>query len=104
MTATVVKLSFTSPVHFGNGRLSDAECACSADTLFSALFMEAMAQGSQEDLLAAARDGDLLLSDAFPWMGDDCYLPKPWTGVSDISLREIANRINCHIAQLTAGC
>ena len=78
MTVTVVKLSFTSPVHVGNGRLSDAECACSADTLFSALFMEAMAQGSQEDLLAVARDGDLLLSDAFPWVGDDCYLPKPY--------------------------
>ena len=45
MTATVVKLSFTSPVHFGNGRLSDAECACvRGPPWFSALFMEAMAQ------------------------------------------------------------
>ena len=33
--------------------------------------------GMQDDLLAAARKGDLLLSDAFPYIGDTYYLPKP---------------------------
>ncbi len=74
----IVKLTFRGSVHFGSGRLSDSECTCTADTLFSALFLEAMAQGKQDDLLDAGKSGALLISDAFPWVDDICYLPKPY--------------------------
>ncbi|OUO91763.1 type III-A CRISPR-associated RAMP protein Csm4 [Gordonibacter sp. An230] len=78
MRTRLVKLSFAAPVHFGAGRLSDGECACSADTLFSALFIEALGQDASEDLLRAVRSGGFLISDAFPWIGDTHYLPKPF--------------------------
>lgn len=77
MGARVVKLSFLSPVHFGDGRLEGGKCACDAGTLFSALYIEALRTGEADGLLAAARSGELALSDAFPYAGDTLYLPKP---------------------------
>ena len=77
MNAFIVKLHFSSPVHFGNGRLSDSECTCAADTIFSALFFEALSHGKSNELLAKAKSGDLQISDSFPWIGEKYYLPKP---------------------------
>ncbi|MDR0501202.1 MAG: type III-A CRISPR-associated RAMP protein Csm4 [Coriobacteriales bacterium] len=68
MNTQIVKLKFTSPVHFGEGRLTSGAPTCAADTLFSALFIEALAQGRSEELLACAKAGELLISDAFPWI------------------------------------
>ena len=79
MDATIVKLSFQGPVHFGAGRLTDGAYTCDAATLFSALYIEAIRMGEAEGLLAAARRGDLALSDAFPFVGSTFYLPKPMT-------------------------
>lgn len=72
-----VKLSFSAPVHFGTGRLSSAAYTCDAATLFSALYLEALNLGMEEDLLAAAQSGELALSDEFPYSGETLYLPKP---------------------------
>ena len=77
MEATVVKLAFAGPVHFGNGRLSDGSPTCDAATLFSALYIEALRKGSADELLCAARSGELGISDAFPYRGEQLYLPKP---------------------------
>lgn len=77
MGMRTVRLSFRGPVHFGNGRLSDGKLACDAATLFSALYIEALHTGGAERLLSAAQDGALVLSDAFPYVGNDLYLPKP---------------------------
>ncbi len=77
-TEKIVKLTFSAPVHFGAGRLTDSEYTCAADTLFSALFLEALAQGTQEGLFQAVQNNDLLISDAFPWIADTYYLPKPY--------------------------
>lgn len=79
MKTRLVKIHFTAPVHFGTGRLSDGACACAADTLFSALFIEALNQKCSDELLDAAKTGGLRLSDAFPWIGTSYYLPKPYT-------------------------
>jgi CRISPR-associated protein Csm4 len=73
----LVKLSFLAPVHFGDGRLSGSAYAIAADTLFSALFIESLRLGADESLLQAARSSDCLLSDAFPYIGDRYYLPRP---------------------------
>ena len=77
MQTKIVRLSFLGPVHFGEGRLTDSGYTCDASTLFSALFIEALHTGMQDELLAAAREGGLLLSDAFPYIGETLYLPKP---------------------------
>lgn len=80
MTTQMVKLTFQAPVHFGDGRLSDSEFTCDAGTLFSALFIEALKVGCADELLAAVRSGDLMLSDAFPYIGERVYIPKPMVG------------------------
>lgn len=72
-----VRLHFSAPVHLGVGRLTDGAYAFDAATLFSALFLEALCLGCSDDLLEAARNGGLQLSDGFPYIGDDLYLPKP---------------------------
>ena len=77
MGTRTIRLAFRGPVHFGRGRLSDGVPTCDAATLFSALFIEAVREGCQGDLIEAARAGELSLSDAFPYVGDVLYLPKP---------------------------
>lgn len=59
-------------------RLSDAENSIQADTLFSALFIEALQNGMDTDFLI----NDLVLSDTFPYKGDIYYLPKPFIQVA----------------------
>ena len=77
MADQIVKLSFSGPVHFGARRLSDGMYTCDASTLFSALYIEAMNAGCADELLHAAKTGDLRLSDAFPYIGKQLYIPKP---------------------------
>ena len=79
MEYQVYKLIFSNGVHFGNGSLDGAEYTFCADTLFSALCQEAVRLGEETlDLLTEyAREGSLLLSDAFPFMGKEYFLPKP---------------------------
>ena len=77
MNYKICKLEFDTPVHFGSGALSDAGKTFCADTLFSALYLEAMKSGQEEELLSDVRDGRLLFSDAFPYIHEEYYLPKP---------------------------
>ena len=77
METKVIRLHFTAPVHFGDGRLSDGLKTCDAATLFSAFFIEALRMGCADSLIKAVRSGDLLISDAFPYIGECYYLPKP---------------------------
>ncbi|MFP3770534.1 type III-A CRISPR-associated RAMP protein Csm4 [Enterococcus faecium] len=73
MITQIIKLSFNSPVHFGNKRLSDSEMVISSDTLFSALFIEALNLNLDTDLLMK----DLVISDTFPYRDTELFLPKP---------------------------
>lgn len=77
MEYVVYKLEFKSSVHFGNGMLSDTGVTFCADTLFSALYIEAMKLGKESVLLSETTQGKLLFTDAFPYIGDQYYLPKP---------------------------
>jgi CRISPR-associated protein Csm4 len=77
MDTKIVRLNFLAPVHFGDGRLSGSEYSCDAATLFSALFIEALRTGADGLLLEAARSGEFSISDAFPFVGDTLYFPKP---------------------------
>lgn len=80
MQFTIYSLRFPIGVHFGAGSLWDSMNTLPADTFFSALCQEAFAHGGEtelEALVAAARKGALRLSDLFPFVGDELYLPKP---------------------------
>lgn len=80
MEFTMYYLRFPAGVHFGGGKLEASENTFSADSFFSALCHEALAQGGPgeiEALTAAVRAGALRLSDLFPFVGPELYLPKP---------------------------
>lgn len=82
MKTNIVKLFFKGSVHFGDGRLSGGVCSCDAGTLFSALYMEALREGVADGFLEAARTGELSMSDAFPFIDDTLYIPKPMMRLS----------------------
>ncbi|MCR5031307.1 MAG: type III-A CRISPR-associated RAMP protein Csm4 [Lachnospiraceae bacterium] len=77
MKHVVYKLSFPGGVHLGNGFLNDSDGFIRADQLFSGLFIEALKDNREQDLLSAVQKGELLLSDAMPYKEDVYYLPKP---------------------------
>lgn len=77
MATKVFKLKFETPVHFGKKRLSDSEKTIASDTLFSAIFIEALLLKADLELLL----NELLLSDTFPYFEDELYLPKPLLSV-----------------------
>lgn len=73
------RLQFHSAVHFGSQRLEEGELSCCADTVFSALCQEAARVGEDtlEYFYRNVRDGKLLFSDMFPYMGNTYFIPKP---------------------------
>lgn len=77
MRYKLYKLTFQGAVHFGRHSIADGEYSCCADTLFSALCQEAVKSDKLQDLYGYAKDGNLILSDLFPYIGDTCYIPKP---------------------------
>lgn len=71
------KLNFLSGVHFGNGMLNDSENIFRSDSLFSAIYIEALKSGVQDIFYDYVRNGDLIFSDVMPYIGDNYMLPKP---------------------------
>ncbi|MGN0536971.1 MAG: type III-A CRISPR-associated RAMP protein Csm4 [Acutalibacteraceae bacterium] len=81
MNEYVIKLSFKTPVHFGNGRLVSSENFMYADTLFSAFYKEAIKlNGVQyaEELRKSAENGKFRISDLLPFCGQTLFIPKPY--------------------------
>lgn len=80
----IYKLSFKTPVHFGNGRLSGTLNTIYADTLFSALCKEALKLYDEHGidvLYSMAKRGNFIISDAMPYYNDILFIPKPITTV-----------------------
>jgi len=80
----VYKLKFISAVHFGtdspHGRLSESTISCHADTLFSAICQEWLkiyGIYGLEELLDAVYKDEFKISDMFPYIKEELYLPKP---------------------------
>ena len=90
MSHYVFTLKFLTPVHFGNahsgGKLEKAGYVCAADTLFSALCVEADRQGAEKaaGFIEKFRQGRLSISSLYPYYRQDevseleLYLPKPF--------------------------
>ncbi|MCI6433038.1 MAG: type III-A CRISPR-associated RAMP protein Csm4 [Oliverpabstia sp.] len=79
MKYKIYRLKFPYGVHFGGNSLDESKVTFSADTLFSALYQEALARGINvaQKLYESVKESRLLFSDAFPYIGDTNYLPKP---------------------------
>ena len=80
MKFAVYRLSFSAGVHFGTGTLWSGANTLPADTLFSALCLEAAAQRGEAGISALVdlvRQRRLCFSDLFPFIGEELYLPKP---------------------------
>ncbi len=80
MNYKLYKLTFSTSVHFGNGKLETSGIKFLADSLFSAMCIESKklyGTSGIERLYRYADDGNLLLSDLMPYCKDDYYLPKP---------------------------
>lgn len=77
MKYEIYKLIFNTGVHFGSGMLNDSVYTFQADTLFSALYIEAMKMGLEGRLYDMVSSGQMLFSDGFPYVEDLYMIPKP---------------------------
>ncbi|NCC79231.1 MAG: type III-A CRISPR-associated RAMP protein Csm4 [Clostridia bacterium] len=97
MGCEVYKMHFRTAVHFGSGILADSHMTFKADTLFSALCMEALYFGGVqmlEDWVELAREGRVRISDGFPYYGSRLYLPKPLKPFNQIeNQKEIDSKV-----------
>ncbi len=85
MHYSIFKLSFQTPVHFGDSSsarsLETAIINPCADTLFSALCHQAAEEGGDSGVLKLVdyvRTGELKFSDTLPYIKETLYLPKPY--------------------------
>lgn len=80
MNYKVYKMKFHTAVHFGNGKLTSSNYVLHADTIFSALCIEALKKGGERylnELVQLARNNQIRISDALPFIEDTLYMPKP---------------------------
>lgn len=77
MNYCIFKLNFRTAVHFGNGMLNDSGCTFRADTLFSAMYLEALKIGKADLFKEYVDRRRLCFSDAFPYVGTQYMIPKP---------------------------
>jgi len=84
MNYFLIRLAFDTAIHFGPSNtaqsLDVSEGYFCADTLFSALChtaLDIIGPEGPERLCQWVKDDELFLSDAMPWHGADCFLPKP---------------------------
>lgn len=79
MRYIMYKMKFPVGVHLGGNSLDEGMQMFTADTLFSALFLEALKMGKKyaDRLLAGAQNNEITFTDAFPYMGEEYFFPKP---------------------------
>lgn len=63
--------------HFGDHGLESSAISCPADTLYSALCVEALRMGGQQLLGELVACSTLRLTDLLPYVGPDYLVPKP---------------------------
>lgn len=79
----IYKLSFPYGVHFGERSLERTNNSFCADTLFSALCIEAVKRGDNEldSFYSMVKSGKLIISDAFPYYDKEYFMPKPYISI-----------------------
>ena len=84
MNYKIYKMIFTQGVHFGDHSLEKSEITFQADTLFSALCIEALKIDKLDELLESVKENHLVFSDAFPYMGQEFFIPKPMKKIEQV--------------------
>lgn len=77
MKYKLFKLHFDSRLHAGIAGLQSASKIIHVETLFSALFIEALKQSKEAELLKQVSEEQLKFSSCFPFVGNELFLPKP---------------------------
>ena len=77
MDYQIYRLKFKTAAHFGTNGLTETASTFCADTLFSALCLEAVRMSCLDTLIEAVRKDEVAFSDGLPYIGDTYYLPKP---------------------------
>lgn len=86
MKYSMYTLTFPNGIHIGNGKLSASDTTIHADTIFSAMCIEALNIGGEKmlsELVTFSKEGRLLVSDALPYISDTLYIPKPMYRITD---------------------
>lgn len=84
MNYKIYKMIFIQGVHFGDHSLEKSEITFQADTLFSALCIEALKIDKLDELLESVKEDHLVFSDAFPYMGQEFFIPKPMKKIEQV--------------------
>lgn len=84
MNYKIYKMIFKQGVHFGDHSLEKSEITFQADTLFSALCIEALKIDKLDELLESIKENHLVFSDAFPYMGQEFFIPKPMKKIEQV--------------------
>lgn len=84
MKYKIYKMIFKQGVHFGDHSLEKSEITFQADTLFSALCIEALKIDKLDELLESVKENHLVFSDAFPYMGQEFFIPKPMKKIEQV--------------------
>ena len=84
MNYKIYKMIFTQGIHFGEHSLEKSEITFQADTLFSALCIEALKIDKLDELLESVKENNLVFSDAFPYMGQEFFIPKPMKKIEQV--------------------
>ncbi len=86
---------YSGEVHFGSGMLGSSGYMFHADSLFSALYLEAMKNGVSDDLLDAVSSNRIRISDAMPYRENEdrivYYIPKPVMPVRDSGKNDVGD-------------
>ena len=80
MKRIIYKFKFETGVHLGNRALSGSVNTFQADTLFSALCIEAKKMGGDENInkfINEVRSGNIKISDSFPYVEKTLFIPRP---------------------------
>ena len=84
MNYKIYKMIFKQGVHFGDHSLEKSEITFQADTLFSALCIEALKIDKLDELLESVKENHLVFSDAFPYMGQEFFIPRPMKKIEQV--------------------
>lgn len=76
MSLKIYKMTFQK-AHFGDGELNDSQFTFDASRLFSALTLEAIKLDKYKEFTILSQQSSFILSDAFPMIADQLYIPKP---------------------------
>lgn len=99
MKYKIYRLYFRAGLRIGGGKMESNTIDLPSDVLFSAIINEAsqMDAATCNKAIELFRDKKLVLSDGFPFIGDDYFLPKPMISIdgtdNDASNKKLFKKI-----------